>query len=325
MLDESGARSIVLSAPAGYGKTALVVEWLADGRNCTWYSASAASSNLQAFSLDIASAAEQIVPRVGHALRARTTPTPARAAAQALANDLTAWPDDAWLVVDDYHEAATCPDVDEFVGSLMDLAPIRLLVGTRSRPSWASTRRALYGELLQLGPSELALSAEEVTLLLGEHASEAAQALVDRAEGWPALVSLARRSSSASDPDTRLCDHVLRFLAEEVFRTDVSGTAHLLRSAALLTSVADDAGTGATRNNGRSRLPQLTPRENEVLELMSDGLGNGEIAKTLFISEKTAKVHVSHIFEKLGVGTRVQAVIASRRTHGGPAGLGLEH
>jgi len=54
----------------------------------------------------------------------------------------------------------------------------------------------------------------------------------------------------------------------------------------------------------------LTAREREVFHLVCEGLGNGDIARRLFISEKTVKVHVSHIFEKLGVETRVQAVLA---------------
>jgi DNA-binding NarL/FixJ family response regulator len=58
-------------------------------------------------------------------------------------------------------------------------------------------------------------------------------------------------------------------------------------------------------------LELLTAREREVLRLVCEGLGNGDIARRLFISEKTVKVHVSHIFEKLGVATRVQAVLAA--------------
>jgi DNA-binding NarL/FixJ family response regulator len=52
----------------------------------------------------------------------------------------------------------------------------------------------------------------------------------------------------------------------------------------------------------------LSPREHEVLDLMTQGLRNPEIAAHLFISESTVKVHVRHIFEKLGVRTRAQAV-----------------
>jgi DNA-binding CsgD family transcriptional regulator len=62
----------------------------------------------------------------------------------------------------------------------------------------------------------------------------------------------------------------------------------------------------------RGRLALLTPREREVLELVAEGLPNAEIARRLFISEKTAKVHVHHIFEKLGVGSRLQAALAAK-------------
>jgi DNA-binding CsgD family transcriptional regulator/tetratricopeptide (TPR) repeat protein len=51
----------------------------------------------------------------------------------------------------------------------------------------------------------------------------------------------------------------------------------------------------------------LTPREREVLGLLGSGLSNAQIAKTLYISEKTASVHVSNILRKLGVTSRVQA------------------
>ena len=57
--------------------------------------------------------------------------------------------------------------------------------------------------------------------------------------------------------------------------------------------------------------PTITEREVEVLELLSRGLGNKEMARELFVSEATVKSHLSHIYAKLGVDTRAGAVAAA--------------
>jgi DNA-binding CsgD family transcriptional regulator len=51
----------------------------------------------------------------------------------------------------------------------------------------------------------------------------------------------------------------------------------------------------------------LTRREREVLELVSQGLSNRQIARTLWIAESTVKVHIRHVFEKLGAKSRTEA------------------
>lgn len=53
----------------------------------------------------------------------------------------------------------------------------------------------------------------------------------------------------------------------------------------------------------------LSRREAEVMDLVADGLSNGEVAARLFISEKTVKNHVNSLFAKLGVTTRSQAIV----------------
>ena len=59
---------------------------------------------------------------------------------------------------------------------------------------------------------------------------------------------------------------------------------------------------------------QLTPREMAALRLMADGKANKEIASALDISERTVKSHLGHLFEKLGVTSRTEAIkVATRR------------
>jgi len=63
------------------------------------------------------------------------------------------------------------------------------------------------------------------------------------------------------------------------------------------------------RNEDLSLLISLTEREREVFELIAQGISNSEIADSLFLTEGTVKTHVKHIFEKLDIRDRTQAVI----------------
>jgi DNA-binding CsgD family transcriptional regulator len=69
------------------------------------------------------------------------------------------------------------------------------------------------------------------------------------------------------------------------------------------------AGLAVAEKDGSA---SLTPRERSVLPLIAAGQSDREIAAKLGISAKTASVHVANIKSKLGVATRVQAVLAAR-------------
>jgi len=82
-----------------------------------------------------------------------------------------------------------------------------------------------------------------------------------------------------------------------------------------------DAVTWVRRARGERKRPargweSLTPTELRVVKLVCEGLTNPQIGERMFISRGTAKVHISHIFAKLGISTRAElAAEATRRTH----------
>ncbi len=88
----------------------------------------------------------------------------------------------------------------------------------------------------------------------------------------------------------------------------------LVRRARLaVTETGGDGGAGAPAVPDELDGLGLTVREVEVLRLVADGLSNSQIADQLFISRKTASVHVSNILSKLGVATRVEAAAVAHR------------
>jgi DNA-binding CsgD family transcriptional regulator len=73
----------------------------------------------------------------------------------------------------------------------------------------------------------------------------------------------------------------------------------------------DEAIAYAQRGRGERRRPatgwaSLTPAERDVVRLVSEGLGNSDIATRLFVSPRTVQSHLTHVYSKLGVTSRVQ-------------------
>ena len=72
--------------------------------------------------------------------------------------------------------------------------------------------------------------------------------------------------------------------------------------------------TRVPRPSPPRELAELTEREREIFALIADGLSNAEIGARLYISDTTVKTHITHIFQKLGLRDRVQAVVLAYRT-----------
>ena len=74
----------------------------------------------------------------------------------------------------------------------------------------------------------------------------------------------------------------------------------------------------AQRGRGQRKRPtsgwgSLTPTERDVVRLVSDGLGNKDIATRLFVSPRTVQTHLTHVYTKLGLSSRVQLVQEAAR------------
>jgi LuxR family maltose regulon positive regulatory protein len=222
LLDDAGAASgIVVNAPAGYGKTSLVTEWLEGRPNVAWVTATPAEADVAAFALAVGDAAATVVSGAGERLRQRVRVPDeqvARPLAELLAEDLASWPEDGRLVIDDYHVVMSSKAIEEFVDALLDLAPIHLVVTTRRRPSWATARRVLYGVVAEVGLEELAMTDAEAAEAIGPRHSAALEELVRRAQGWPALIGLAALVATAEVPRAKTSRTLFRYFADEVLR-----------------------------------------------------------------------------------------------------------
>jgi ATP/maltotriose-dependent transcriptional regulator MalT len=147
--------------------------------------------------------------------------------------------------------------------------------------------------------------------------------LDDTAEAWrSALHQLTTQSGPAHlrpYAGLRLGQHLVaareRVEAKQVLIT-ASEEAVALGSTLLsdrIAALSQRAGFGVAQRAEESPVAGLTPRELEVLQLVAAGRSNGEIAAALFISTKTASVHVSNILAKLGVSGRGEAAAVAHR------------
>jgi LuxR family maltose regulon positive regulatory protein len=229
----AGRKLTLISAPAGFGKTTLVSEWIAVcERPVAWLSLDEGDNAPTGFLAYLVAALQTIAANIGAGvLAALQSPQPpsTESILTALLNEITTIPDHFILVLDDYHVIDSKP-VDEALSFLLEHLPPRmhLVVTTREDPHLPLARLRARGQLTELRAADLRFTPSEaadfLNLVMGLNLSEKdIAALETRTEGWIAGLQLAAISmqghqDTASFIKSFTGSHhfVLDYLVEEV-------------------------------------------------------------------------------------------------------------
>ena len=272
---------LLVSAPAGFGKTTVLAEWLTragaprdDGLAAAWLSLDPGDNDAETFWTYVIAALRTVEPDVGTselALLQAPQPPPVEAVLTTLLNSLASTGKELVLVLDDYHVVESM-DVHEGIAFLLDHLPprVHLAIATRADPPLPLARLRARGDLVEVRAADLRFTQEETAAYLNEGmnleltAADVA-ALEGRTEGWIAALQLAALSMQGRDDvasfvagfagDDR---YVIDYLAEEVLqRQDEQVQTFLIQTSILsrLTGPLCDAVTG--QQGGKAMLETL--------------------------------------------------------------------
>jgi LuxR family maltose regulon positive regulatory protein len=254
------ARMILISAPAGFGKTTLLAEWL-HGREgkpplpVAWLSLDHEDDDPTRFLAYLVAALQTLAPRLGDgllpALRSPQPPPPESLLA-VLVNDAAALLEQGryLLVLDDYH-IIQAPAIHRVLSFLLDHLPpsLELVVAGRADPPIPLARLRGQGQLVDLRDADLRFTPEEAAAFLNKIMGLALSAgdvaaLGNRTEGWVTglqLAALSLRGRSADEVPAFVQDFagshrfVLDYLVEEVLQQQSPG----IQATLLQTSILD--------------------------------------------------------------------------------------
>lgn len=250
ILEESDARTIGFLAPAGYGKTTLARQWCErQSSPIAWYRTSRMSGDVAALSvgLDTLFAGVVEVPdrdprRIGSIASVNPTPPPlSRAFVSTYKRHV---PRDLLLVLDEW-EAAGTEEADVFMGAVLEELDVKVLVTSRIRPPWFTARRQIYGEALEIGAEQLAMTdAEAIKVIAGEPEADTTKTLLATARGWPAVLGLAAIQTNRRLPKRVRPEALYEFLATDLLGAAPARVRDGLRLLAI--SATRDVSTAAT-------------------------------------------------------------------------------
>jgi LuxR family maltose regulon positive regulatory protein len=278
-LDQGAERPLtIISAPAGFGKTTLLAEWLAspraNDRAIAWVSLDPGDNAPALFWAYVITALQTIHSGLGtNALSLLQSPQPPtiESVVTTLINELAALEDDVALVLDDLHVIDAQP-IFSAIAFLLDHLPprLRLVVATRADPPLPLARLRGRGELTELRAADLRFTPDEAATFLNDvmgldlSAADIA-ALEGRTEGWIAGLQLAALSMQGHQDisgfiRTFAGDHrfVVDYLLEEVLQRQPEDVRRFLLETSILDRLNGplcDAVTG--QDDGKARLEAL--------------------------------------------------------------------
>ncbi len=247
----TGRRLTLIAAPAGFGKTTLVSDWIAGcGRPTAWLSLDEGDGDPVRFLAYLIAAVQTIAPNIGadvlSVLQALQSP-PTEAMLTAWLNDIATLSDNFNLVLDDYHLIDSQP-VDQALTFLVEHQPPRLhlIITTREDPNLPLARLRVRNQLTELRVADLRFSPAEAAEFLNRAmglslAAEDIAALEARTEGWIAGLQLAALSMQSHQDVGRFIqsfagDHryVVDYLVEEVLKRQPEPIRNFLLQTAIL-------------------------------------------------------------------------------------------
>jgi len=198
-----GGRGVLIAAPAGYGKTTLVVDWLqTTDFAAAWLSLDAWDAELPAFARAMSGSLERATGAQVELGDERFWQP--RILGTVLVNAAAAFDDYIVLVLDDVHTVEGSSDVMELLSFALERAPenLHVVMTSRTRPPIPALARLIARrEVAVLGAAELAFTPREIRELLGglgrDVSGDEAEAIFERTEGWAAALLL----ESGADPD----------------------------------------------------------------------------------------------------------------------------
>src|SRR6266566_7901563 len=273
----------LLSAPAGFGKTTLVSEWIAarserqDSLSVAWVSLDAGDNDPARFWRYVITACQAFDATVGEsalALLPTSRRLPFETVLTTFINELARLKRRGVLVLEDYHVITSTP-VHETMAYLVDHLPItlHLLILTRSEPSLPLARLRAHDDLYELGAADFRFSLEETRAFLQQAlpfplSAETITRLEARTEGWvTGLRLLALAPHGRRDPQelermlvtfTGSHRHILAYLVADVLSSQTETLQRFLLQTAFLkplTGSLCDAVTG--RSDSEMMLEQL--------------------------------------------------------------------